>query len=271
MNAMQATVGIGSLGSIGTRVAAGICDSMTGFRVSVVSGRNEAVASAKMQAMGSDAVFRALEELAEEAEIVVECAPVAVFEKIAVPAIEMGRTFIPASVAGLLFHPHLIERAAATGARIVVPTGAIAGLDAVRAAGKDRIDSARLITRKPPDSLAGAPGLEGKTYDPAALTEPLCVFEGNTLEVAKAFPANVNVAAALALAGIGPERTRVEIWADPDTSINSHTIRVESEAMRMDLVLDVLPSPANPKSSTLTPLSILAALESLVTPVRVGS
>ncbi|MCB1491934.1 MAG: aspartate dehydrogenase [Rhodobiaceae bacterium] len=271
MTASGIPVAIGSLGSIGARVAKGIVAEISGFNLVAASARDMAAAKAKLEAIGSDARLVPLDRLAEDADIVIECAPVAVFRDIAVPAIEAGRTFVPASVAGLLFNPDLIARAAETGARIIVPTGAIAGLDAVRAAAKGRIDSAALITRKPPKSLSGAPGLAGMDYDPDSLTEPLRVFEGDTLEAARAFPANVNVAAALALAGIGPESTRVEIWADPAAVRNTHTIRIESDAMRLDLAIEALPSVENPKSSTLTPLSILAALESLVTPVRVGS
>ena len=193
------------------------------------------------------------------------------FRDIALPAIERGRTLIPATVGGLLAHPDLIPLAGERAARIVVPTGAIAALDAVRAMARAGLSSASLTTTKSPHSLAGAPFFDGKDFDPDAVVEPTLIFSGNTFDAAAAFPANVNVAAALALAGIGPERTQVEIWADPQARTNTHRIRAKSASAELDLTIRVLPSPDNPKSSLLTPMSILAALDSLNSGFRVGS
>ena len=134
----------------------------------------------------------------------VEAAPAAVFETIASAAIEAGRIFVPASVGALLPRMHLVRRAQETGARIVVPTGALLGLDAVRAAAEGRVDSVTIESRKPPRGLEGAPYLVQHGIDVSGLTAPKRVFEGNAFDAAAGFPANVNVAAALALAGIGP-------------------------------------------------------------------
>ena len=123
------------------------------------------------------------------------------------------------------------ERAAKTGARILVPTGALIGLDAVRAAAEGEIGAVKLVSRKPPSGLLGAPYLAARGITLAGLTEPLKLFGGSAREGVRGFPANVNVAAALALAGIGPDRTRLEIWADPNISRNIHRIEVEAELM----------------------------------------
>ena len=88
-----------------------------------------------------------------------EAAPAAVFEKIAIAAIEAGRIFVPASVGALLPRMHLVRRAQETGARIVVPTGALLGLDAVRAAAEGHVASVTIESRKPPRGLEGAPYL----------------------------------------------------------------------------------------------------------------
>jgi aspartate dehydrogenase len=103
------------------------------------------------------------------------------------------------------------------------------------------------------------------------LREATLVFEGNALEAAQHFPANANVAAALALAGIGPLRTRVQIWADPTISRNIHAIHVDAESARLSMTVENVPSESNPKTSKLAPLSILACLAGLVAPVRIGS
>jgi aspartate dehydrogenase len=166
---------------------------------------------------------------------------------------------------------YLVRRAQQTGARIVVPTGALLGLDAVRAAAEGPIDSVTLETRKPPGGLDGAPYLAEHGIQVLGITEPLCVFRGNALDAAAGFPANVNVAAALALAGVGPMRTRVEIWADPGVTRNTHTIRVEAAAARLTMTIENVPSEDNPRTGKITTLSVLACLRGLVNTLKVGS
>ena len=153
--------------------------------------------------------------LPELADVIVECVPKAAFAEVAAGAIEAGRTLVTVSGAALLVHDDLVRRAGETGATIILATGALLGLDAVRAAAEGEIAEVRMITRKPPRSLKGAPFLEENGISIDGLTEPLRVFEGTAREGAAGFPANVNVAAALGLAGVGPDRTRLEIWADP--------------------------------------------------------
>jgi aspartate dehydrogenase len=126
-------------------------------------------------------------------------------------------------------------------------------------------------TRKPPAGLAGAPYLIQHGIELAGLVEPRRVFSGNALDAAAGFPANVNVAAALALAGIGPERTRVEIWADPHVARNTHTIRVEADAARFVMTIENVPSEDNPRTGKITAQSMLACLRGLVATLKVGS
>ena len=235
-----------------------------------VAARDHAKAEANLARFRSRPRIVALEGLAE-ADIVVEAAPAAVFESIARAAIEAGRIFVPASVGALLPRMHLVARARATGARIVVPTGALLGLDAVRAAAEGPVESVTMVTRKPPGGLAGAPHLKRHGIDVSGLTEPLLVFQGNARDAAAGFPANVNVAAALALAGIGPLRTRVEIWADPGVTRNIHTIKVEAAAARFSMTIENVPSEDNPRTGKLTALSVLTCLRGLVSTLKVGS
>jgi aspartate dehydrogenase len=178
---------------------------------------------------------------------------------------------VPCSVGQLLPRMELVRRAAEAGGRIVVPTGALLGLDAVRAAAEGPVESVTIETRKPPAGLAGAPWLVKHGIDVLAFTEARVVFEGNALEAAAGFPANVNVAAALALAGIGPARTRAVIWADPGIARNVHTIRVEAAAARFTMTIEGVPSEANPRTGKLTPLSVIACLRGLVSTLKVGS
>ena len=265
------TVAIGGLGAIGAHLARALDAGIEGLALAAVAARDPAKAERTLAGFRRPPAIVALRELAERADVVVEAAPAAVFEEIAGAAIERGRIFVPASVGALLPRMHLVERARATGARIVVPTGALLGLDAVRAAAEGDVASVSIETRKPPRGLAGAPYLEENGIDVSDVREAVRVFAGNAFDAARGFPANVNVAAALALAGIGPERTRVEIWADPGVTRNTHTIRVEAAAARLTMTIENVPSEANPRTGLITPLSILACLRGLTSTLKVGS
>jgi len=267
---LNKTVAIGGLGAIGLPLARALDAGVAGLTLVAVAARDHAKAGASLAGFRNPPLIVALDALAE-ADIVVEAAPAALFEQIAVVAIEAGRIFVPASVGALLPRLHLLARAEATGARIIVPTGALLGLDAVRAAAEGMVASVTMVTRKPPGGLAGAPYLEQHGIDLRGLAAPLLVFAGNAFDAAAGFPANVNVAAALALAGIGPLRTRVEIWADPGVTRNTHTIRVEADAARFSMTIENVPSEDNPRTGKLTALSVLACLRGLVSTLKVGS
>jgi aspartate dehydrogenase len=265
-------VAIAGIGAIGLPVARGIdAGAIPGLALAAVSVRDEAKARAAMAAFKSQPVIVGLAALADIADAVVECLPSAQFAAVAAPAIERGRIFMPLSVGMLIDHMHLVERARETGARIVVPTGALLGLDAVRAAAEGEIASARIVTRKPPKGLAGAPLLVERGISVDGLKEPLRVFEGSAREAIAGFPANVNVAIALSLAGIGPDRTRIEIWADPGVTRNTHTIVLKSDSSDLTMTIENIPSEENPRTGRITALSVLAALRRLTAPLVVGS
>ena len=229
------TVAIGGLGAIGLAVARALdAGSIEGLRLAAVSARDVAKAKRAMAGFGTEVPVVALGDLAGLADVVVECVPAAAFAEVAGPAVERGRIFMPISVGAMLRHMDLMEVARRTGARIVVPTGALIGLDAVRAAAEGRIHEVRLVTRKPPRGLVGASYLVEHGIDVEGLTEAKRVFEGSARDGAAGFPANVNVAAALSLAGIGPDATRLEIWADPAVE-SSPALRFLVAAQRLEL------------------------------------
>jgi aspartate dehydrogenase len=264
-------VAIGGFGAIGQEVARALDAGIPGLRLAAVSGRDQDKARRNLEGLRGEVAVLPLGELAGVADIVVECAPAAVFRELALPAIEQGRIFVPLSVGQLLVHDDLEAMAERTGARILVPTGALLGLDAVRAAAEGRIESVTMVTRKPPGGLAGAPYLVQNGIALDGLTQPLRVFQGTAREGARGFPANVNVAAALSLAGIGPDRTMLEIWADPGVTRNMHEIRVEADSARFTLAIENVPSAANPRTGRITALSTIALLRGLTATLRVGS
>ena len=176
---------------------------------------------------------------------------------------------MPLSVGQLLEYWDFVDQARTTGARILVPTGALLGLDAVRAAAEGEIHSVTMITRKPPRGLEGAPYLRERGIVLAGLNEAKLVFDGTAREGARGFPANVNVAAALSLAGIGPDRTRLQIWADPAVDRNMHRIEVDADTARFSMSIENVPSIENPRTGRITALSAVAALRGLTSTLKV--
>lgn len=268
--ATELTVAIGSLGAIGRKVAAKLDEGIPGLRLVAVSARDVAKAKATVGAYRNPVPVVPLGELADHADVVVECAPAEVFLELAEPALRKGRTLVVISVGALLAHPGVKDLAAKHGAHIVVPSGALLGLDAVQAAAEGEIQSVTMVTRKPPNGLEGAPHLVKNNISVRNLKAPLKVFEGSAREAVKGFPANVNVAAALSLAGIGPDRTTIQIWADPAVTRNLHTITVVADSAEFTFSIANVPS-ENPKTGRITALSIIAALRKMGSPLRIGT
>jgi len=266
----ELSVGIGGLGAIGRKVAARLDQGIPGLRLTAVSARDAKRAASFIAGFRRPVPVVSLGELADLADIIVECAPAEVFLDVAEPALRRGRTLVVISVGALLAHPEVKELASSCGAHIVVPTGALLGLDAVQAAAEGEIHSVTMVTRKPPGGLEGAPYLVEHGISVKGLSAPLMVFEGSARDAVKGFPANVNVAAALSLAGIGPDRTMIQIWADPAVTRNLHTITVVADSAEFTLSIANIPS-ENPKTGKITALSIIAALRKMGSALRIGT
>lgn len=264
-------VAIAGFGAIGRVVAQHLDRGIAGLRLAAVSAHDTARAELVIAGFAHPVPVVPLARLGEAAEIVVECAPAAVLRELAEPALERGRTLLVLSCGALLDNFDLVDLARRAGGRILVPSGALLGLDAVQAAAKGAVSRIHMITRKPPKGLAGAPYLIDHGIAVEGIGEAKRVFSGTAREAAKGFPANVNVAAALALAGIGPERTTIEIWADPEVTRNTHRIEVEADAARFTLAIEGVPTAENPRTGRLTALSVVALLEKLSSPLRIGT
>ncbi len=263
---------VAGLGAIGYAVARAVdAGEVDGISLAAVAARDHAKARAKLEGFRSNPPLVPLAELGDHAGIVLESIPGAYFADVARPAIERGCIFMPLSVGQLLEHMDLVDLARQTGARILVPTGALAGLDAVRAIAEGNVESIRIITRKPPRGLAGAPYLVANSISMDEVKQPLKVFEGSAREAIKGFPANVNVAVALSLAGVGPDRTRIEIWADPGVTRNTHTIEARSDSSHLSITIENIPSAENPATGKVTAQSAIAALRRLTAPLVVGT
>jgi aspartate dehydrogenase len=263
-------IAIAGLGAIGRVLARRLHDGLPGLTLVCAAARDRAKARAWLDAEGIRCPLVEPEEFPAHADLAIECAPAAVLERICRPMLEAGKSVMVLSAGALLEQPELIALAKTHGGQIVVPTGALLGLDAVSAAAEGRIHSVHMTTRKPPRGLAGAPYLLAHRISVDGLSEAKRVFSGTAREAAAGFPANVNVAAALSLAGIGPDRTTIEIWADPAVERNCHSIAVDADSARFTLTIENVPS-ENPRTGRITALSVVAALRKLHAPLRVGT
>jgi aspartate dehydrogenase len=267
----ELAVGLAGLGSIGMAVAQALDAGIPGLHLCAVSARDATKTQQRLALLRAAPRVVDLPELATYADVVVECVPAAVYDEVAQPAVEAGCILVTLSSGALLVRPQLVARAKQTGARIIVPSGGILGLDALKAAAEGEIHSVTLTTRKPPGSLAGAPYLVERDISVQNLTAPKLVFRGNARAAATAFPANANVAATLSLAGIGAERTEVEIWADPDAQRNMQHVRVRSASADFEIQLATHPLAENPRTGSLTPKSVIATLRALTSHFTVGT
>ena len=211
-----------------------------------------------------------LEEFPEHADLAIECAPASLLERICRPMLEAGKQVMVLSCGALLPRPDLIDLAKAHGGRILVPTGALLGLDAVAAAAEGIIHSVKMTTRKPPIGLVGAPHLVKNNISVEGLNTAQARVQRHRARGRRRISANVNVAAALSLAGIGPDRTTIDIWADPAVTRNCHTIEVDSDSARFTLAIENIPS-ENPKTGKNVALSVIAALRKIDAPLQVGT
>lgn len=267
----EMSVAIGGLGTVGLVVARRLDEGIPGLRLAAVASRHPAKAKARMNGFHAVPPVLSLGDLAGVADVVIESAPPAHFLEVAAPAIEAGRILMPLSVTSLLDHMALVDRARETGARILVPTGAILGLDAVRAVAEGTVHSVTMVTRKPPKSLRTAKFVIEQGIDLDHLDGPLKLYEGSVRQAAAMFPANVNIAVALGLAGVGVDATRYEVWADPSVARNTHTVKVDADSTRFEMTIENVPTEDNPATGKNTALSVIAALRRLTAPLVVGT
>jgi len=212
--------------------------------------------------------------LASGADIIVEAASQDAVRTFGKSILEAGKDMMIMSVGALAdsgFLAELLQVAAKKGCRIYVPTGAIAGIDAIRSV-RHLLDSVTLTTTKSPKALSGAPFFETSKIKLDDITKSTVIYEGAAAEAVRAFPANVNVAAVLSLAGMGVDKTRVKIVADPQATTNQHEIVASGSFGEIKITVNNVPSPGNPKTSFLAVLSAIECLRSICDDgMRIGS
>jgi aspartate dehydrogenase len=216
--------------------------------------------------------FSSLDKLIKASDLVIEAASAGSSYDIAHKALAAGRDIMIMSVGGIIEgYKKLNLLAKARKRRIYIPSGAICGLDGLKAALCGTIYKVTLTTRKPPLGFKGVAYIEDKKIILDAIKEDKVLFEGSALEAVKYFPQNINVAAVLSIAGLGAKHTSVKIVASPSVSRNTHEVEIQAESGRIMTRTENVIHPDNPKTSYLAVLSAIATLRQILEPLKIGN
>ena len=266
-------IGCGAIGSfIAKSVDSGIVPMM---KIKVIYDRNihksEALASILKD---KPKIARSFDEfLSEDINLVIEAASQEAVRAYSLPILRSGKDLMIMSVGALVDEKLLAEireEAMRNGRRVYIPSGAILGIDGLRAACIGGIHKVILTSRKPPKAFEDDEYIKGIGLNLKDVTEPLLVFEGSARDACKLLPRSVNIASTISLAGIGADRTLVRVYIDPTIDRNIHELYVEGEFGRFHVETMNLQSPSNPKTSLLAALSALAVLRSIIDPIKIG-
>jgi aspartate dehydrogenase len=264
------SIGIVGCGTLGQALLGAVQAGKLSVRIAGVTSRTEKSAREFLSTLNPPPEYLSQAQLIAAADLIVEAAGGSMVPTLAAEVFAAGKDLMVISAAALLDYPEVIEQSRQTGCRLYVPSGAIAGLDGIKSACVGAITHVTMTTRKPPQGLEGAPYLVQNGISLAGLKEEKEIFSGSARAACQGFPANVNVSAAVSLAGIGPDRTRIRILAVPGLQRNCHDIEIEGEFGRLHVHIENVPS-ENPKTGKLTALSIIRSIQDVLDPVRIGT
>ncbi len=271
VDAGKLRVAVAGLGAVGWPVSVWWDANDVGLALSAVSVRHPERARKRIAKLSNSVPIIPLSELHEHADVIVEALPPHAFGDIAFPVVRASKTLIVLTSSQLIQNLELVDMAYESGGKIIVPSGALLGLDAIRAAAIDRSTAVVMRTQKPPTSLQSAKFIQDQRIDVFGITEAKCLYRGSVREAAQRFPANVNVAVALALAGVGLDSTSYELWCDPAIDRNIHEVEVNSECAHFTMHISNVPTEENPATGKLTSLSVIATLIGLTNVLHVGT
>lgn len=268
-------IGIVGSGAIGTSLAKFIYKELSDKAVLAALYDVERIKAERLSiflAHRSSLAVESLERLIAKSDLVIECASAASSFSIAQPCLLKGKDVMIMSVGGVVEKfKVLCDLAKRKNTNIYIPSGAISGIDALKASSIGKIKSVTLTTTKNPLSFKGVKYVEEGGIALDKLKSDLILFSGAAFEAVKYFPQNINVSAVLSLAGIGAHKTKVRIIASPRTKKNIHEIRIESEAGSVFTRTENILHPQNPKTSFLAVLSAIATLKQILEPVKIGT
>lgn len=247
---------------------------LPGATLTAVTARDLARARSRAAELSPPPKVVPLAELPDHADVIVECATADALPEILDVGLRAGKTVIMVSCAGLLKIPNVEMLAKQFGGRLRIANGALPGLDAVRCAREGTIRKVKLTSRIRPDSLAQEEYVLQRGFDfakaPPMAGAPVLVFQGSARAAAAAFPRHFNVAVALSIAGLGLDRTEIEVWAEAGIPGAIHQVDLESDDINLTMCSRNRPSDANPRTSRIVAPSIMAALRALCAPVVAG-
>lgn len=265
-------VGIIGCGAIGTEIALA-CQNRLGHKIDLfaICDIDEEKAELLNKRLKKKVRILRIDEIVKKVELAVEAASSKISADVVKRCIRGNKDCMIMSVGGLLGQERLIKSAEAKGIKVYIPSGALCGVDGLKAASLGEIESVVLTTRKPPKGLAGAPYLKAKNIDLSAIEGETVIFEGNARQAVRGFPQNINVSAVLSLAGIGADKTRVRIITSPDYTANIHEVVITGGCGSIRTRTENVPSPNNPRTSCLAIMSAIATLEGISSGVRIGT
>lgn len=256
-------IGLLGCGAMGTRIAGAVTSGAVPARLVAVYDTSRDAAERLAAAHGDPEIAGNVHLLSSmPLDIIVEAASQEAVRQSALGILQDRRDLLVMSTGALLddaVRDVLEDACRDYNRRLVLPSGAIAGLDAVRAA-RDGLESVSITTTKHPRSYRGAAYFAENAADPSSITSRTVLYEGPASEAVRLFPANANVAALLSLAGIGGGRTLARIVADPGADSNTHHIEASGPFGGLDITVRNRPDPQNPGTSLLASLSAIEAL-----------
>ena len=256
-------IGIIGCGTIGTSIAEFINSHLKNkAKVTILCDLDAKKVERLSKSISPRPIVGDIEEVIEKSDLIIEAASVGISGKIAEIAVSRKKDVLIMSTGGLLEKPQLFRKARMKKCSIYIPSGAICGMDGLRAARLGKIQKATLTTRKPLKGLIGAPGLDIK--DIKRIKGERIIYKGNAKDAVKYFPQNINVAATLSLLGIGPRRTSVTIITSPGYKKNVHEVEIEGDFGKIFTRTENVPSKNNPKTSMLAILSAFAKLKEII-------
>ena len=264
-------VGIVGFGSIGFDVGRIIDHGIENFKLIGISSRTKGNILKKISTFKVKPKVLELDDLCKKSDIIIDCAPKSAFKKILETSLLNQKKLITISGSGILENFDSVKNANKSKTQVILASGAIIGLDGLRAASEGKIFSVSMITKKPPNALKNAKFVLENKISLEKLSGSKMIFQGSAKEGAKAFPANVNVAAAVGLAGIGPDKTNLEIWADPKLTRNTHQIFVKSDSADFEIKIRNIQSKENPGTGKITSLSVISCLRGMVSSLKAGT
>jgi len=236
-----------------------------------LSDRKTEVAQQLSKSLKTHPPVLSIAALIQRSDLVIECAHVSVVPDLLKRAIRRRKDLLIISTGGLVGQERHLEKAKKRGCHITIPSGAVFGIDGLKAAALFPFKRVTLTTRKPPQSFEGVPFVVRKKIQLSRIKRPTVLFRGSLKKAIQNFPQNINVASTLAFSGIHPRRLKIQIIADPSKKRNSHEVVLEGPLGTLKSFCENVPSQENAKTSRLAIVSVLAALKALFDPVRVGT